>query len=130
MRPLTCGYPVDVFRGFILRLSFSPGRVLVDAGISARCNPQLHILNSDSCLYAVMFSALIYSFLLLGAHVFAINAQELFQEQLTLRTHRDGTVLGHFAFKTILKGAAPRNPEATHVEDDCACCLSVCCNDR
>ncbi|KAI0812301.1 Gpi16 subunit GPI transamidase component [Irpex lacteus] len=65
-----------------------------------------------------MFSALIYSFLLLGAHVFAVHAQELFQEQLTLRPHRDGTVLGHFAFQTILKGAAPRNPEATHVEDD------------
>ncbi|KAI0093428.1 GPI transamidase component PIG-T [Irpex rosettiformis] len=64
-----------------------------------------------------MFSALIYSFLFLSAHVFSIHAQEFFQEQLTLRPHRDGTVLGHFAFTTLLKSATPREPETIRIED-------------
>ncbi|KAI0686844.1 Gpi16 subunit GPI transamidase component [Cytidiella melzeri] len=64
-----------------------------------------------------MFAALIYSVLLLGTHVLSGQAQELFQEQLTLRPHRDGTVLGHFAFTTLLKDASPRAPETTDSED-------------
>ena len=82
----------------------------------------------DSFLYATMAVALVYSFVLLSVSIFLVHGQELFQEELTLRPHRDGTVLGHFAFTTLLKGATPREPEPAHTEDDCACfgCLPRC----
>ncbi|KAI0345537.1 Gpi16 subunit GPI transamidase component [Trametopsis cervina] len=64
-----------------------------------------------------MFAALKYTLILLLAQAYAIPIQESFQEQLTLRPHRDGTVLGHFAFTTVLKGATPRLPQDQNNED-------------
>jgi GPI-anchor transamidase subunit T len=75
-----------------------------------------------------MLSVLTYS-LLVVAHFTVTQAQELFQEHLTLRPHRDGTVLAHFAFTTLLKGAEPSIPEVTEVEDGCthlhACTMCI-----
>ena len=66
-----------------------------------------------------MFPALAYSLLLLaGTGTVSVSAREVFQEELTLRPHSDGTVLSNFAFTTILSGARPRAPQQNNSEDD------------
>ncbi|RDB15183.1 GPI transamidase component PIG-T [Hypsizygus marmoreus] len=42
---------------------------------------------------------------------------EQFDEQLTLKSLRDGKVLSRFSFTTLLKGASPRNPQTLGSDD-------------
>jgi phosphatidylinositol glycan class T len=47
-------------------------------------------------------------------------AREQFDEQLAIKTLRDGTVASTFSFKTILQGITPRNPQTLGADDVCA----------
>lgn len=54
----------------------------------------------------------------LCAPVFArFESSEQFDEELVLKPLHDGRLVTRFSFKTLLKGATPRNP-ATLREDD------------
>jgi len=44
---------------------------------------------------------------------------ERFDESLTINTLQDGKVASKFTFRTLLKGASPRNPKSLDEEDDC-----------
>lgn len=44
---------------------------------------------------------------------------EEFSEELTVRSLRDGKVASRFSFKTLLKGATPRNPVTLVGDDEC-----------
>jgi phosphatidylinositol glycan class T len=65
------------------------------------------------CWKFSLFFAIAIS-LALGASV------EEFDETLTIRPLRDGKVASRFSFKTLLKGATPRNPETLNKDDACA----------
>lgn len=43
--------------------------------------------------------------------------EETFDEQLTLRPLQDGKLAARFSFKTLLKGAQPRNPKHLNNSD-------------
>lgn len=47
------------------------------------------------------------------------SAKEQFDEQLTIKSLRDGKVASRFSFKTVLQGASPRNPLTLGLEDVC-----------
>ena len=44
---------------------------------------------------------------------------EQFHESLIIRPLRDGRVASQLSFSTLIKDAAPRNPETLGLEDDC-----------
>ena len=50
----------------------------------------------------------------------ASPTRERFDEQLTIKSLRDGKVASKFSFKTILQGISPRNPETLGNDDVCA----------
>jgi phosphatidylinositol glycan class T len=46
--------------------------------------------------------------------------KEYFDEQLTIKSLRDGKVASRFSFKTVLQGISPRNPQTLGADDVCA----------
>jgi len=44
---------------------------------------------------------------------------EEFEEELIIRPLRDGKVTSHFSFKTLLRGATPRDPATLGHNDEC-----------
>lgn len=49
----------------------------------------------------------------------ATQANEVYDEELTLRPLPDGKLSARFAFKTLLKDAAPRAPHSLGSDDFC-----------
>lgn len=45
--------------------------------------------------------------------------REQFDEQLTIKSLRDGKVASKFSFTTILKGVSPRDPRSLGTDDVC-----------
>ena len=61
-------------------------------------------------------------FLCFGVNVVTALSEE-FNEELDLRPLRDGKVTARFSFRTVLKGATPRDPWTLGAEDECECCV-------
>ncbi|KAL4247935.1 GPI transamidase component PIG-T [Abortiporus biennis] len=62
-------------------------------------------------LYLVLLAACLF---VTSSHA----SQEEFHESLTLKPLQDGKVTSHFSFRTLLRGATPRNPETLDKEDN------------